>query len=116
MTPQQGDTPIGTPAASTTPVPVPGTKYPARSAYDEKGSKKLRHGRYSPNGWTICLSCLSPGPVSGLQAVTELVDTGLSGGGPGAASTPPTRIGALSASTATAIWSAASRLASGSMS
>ena len=28
--------------------------------------KKLRHGRYSPNGWTIFLSCRSPGPVSGI--------------------------------------------------
>ncbi len=48
--------------------------------------------------------------------MTELVDAGLSGVYPGPASTPPTRIGALIACAATEIWSAASGLASGSMS
>ena len=48
--------------------------------------------------------------------MTELVDTGLSGVYPGPARTPPTRIGALIACAATEIWSAASGLASGSMS
>ncbi|SKV17437.1 Uncharacterised protein [Mycobacteroides abscessus subsp. abscessus] len=55
-TSQHVATPMLTPPAVTTPLPSPGTKYPARSAYSEKCAKKLRHGKYSPNGCTICLS------------------------------------------------------------
>ena len=116
MTSQQVATPTGIPAGLTTPVPLPGTKYPARSAYDDKRVKKARQGRYSPNGWTICLSWRSPGPRAGSHTMTVLEAAGLSCVASGWATTAPTRIGTPIARAATSICWAASALVSGSMS
>jgi hypothetical protein len=70
---QQIAIPSRTPAASTAPAPVPGTKFPARSAYSDSSRKNGRHGRYSPKGWTRRLSVRSTTPTPGAQTSTEFV-------------------------------------------
>ena len=115
-TSQQVDTPTGIPAARTTPLPCPATKYPASSACSDRSRKNPRQGRYSPNGSMITLSWRSPHPVFGSKTHTVFIHVGYSRVEPGAARIMPTRMGAWIALAAVAIWCAASALVRGSMS